>query len=65
MACLRRHRQKAKVYDIGLCLFLPDRLFRLGHLEISCGICSKRGLVSFYWNADGLADTDTVAKCGR
>ena len=27
--------------DIGLCLFLADRPFRLGHLEISFGICSK------------------------
>jgi hypothetical protein len=26
--------------DIGLCLFLADRQFRLGHLEISFGICS-------------------------
>ena len=25
--------------DIGLRLFLPDRPFRLGHLEISFGIC--------------------------
>ena len=28
--------------DIGLCLFLADRPFRLGHLEISFGICSRR-----------------------
>ena len=27
--------------DIGLCLFLADRPFRLGHLEISFGICSR------------------------
>jgi hypothetical protein len=27
--------------DIGLCLFLADRPFGLGHLEISFGICSK------------------------
>ena len=27
--------------DIGLCLFLADRPFRLGHLEISFGICAN------------------------
>ena len=27
--------------DIGLCLFLAERPFRLGHLEISFGICSS------------------------
>ena len=29
--------------DIGLCLFLADGPFRLGHLEISFGICSRLG----------------------
>ena len=27
--------------DIGLVPFLADRPFRLGHLEISFGICSR------------------------
>ena len=30
--------------DIGLCLFLADRSFRLSHLEISFGICSRGSL---------------------
>ena len=65
MACLRVIGTRRRNMYIGLCLFLAERPFRLGHLEISCGICSKRGLISFYWNADGLVDTDAVAKCGR
>ena len=40
MACLRCQRQKAKVYELAFASF-ADRPFRLGHLEISFGICSK------------------------
>ena len=33
--------KRPRSLDIGLCLFLADRPFRLGHLEISFGICSN------------------------
>ena len=40
--------------DIGLCLFRADRPFRLGHLEISFGICSNPE-VSFRRSPDETA----------
>ena len=34
--------RRPRSMDIGLCLFLADKPFRLGHLEISSGICSSK-----------------------
>jgi hypothetical protein len=40
--------QRPRSSDIGLCLFLADRPFHLGHLEISFGICSSISVVESF-----------------